>query len=601
MRTSTVVVVLLTTAACAGGGRPEESQFVPLVTTAADGESSSTGAELPMDERPVETASGVPAISGGTLLVLDDGAVAIAADPDRDLIHVVNVVHREVIATVALEAGDRPGRAVQDADGVVHVVLRGVGAIASMDPADGTVLARHPTCANPRGIAWDGAGARLLVACAGGEIVTHAPGGAIETRTAVSPDLRDVIVQDDRIRVTRFRTAEVLELDADLGVIAVASPADAVSGRRPGTAWRTIPTPDGGWLMVHQNATSTPINLDVPQYYDGGAGCSGPVASILALAEPGGTVSSSGELMFATLAVDAAISSDGAHVALAVAGQSDASSPTMQRTRGVIVMDRDMLVPEPGGCVDPVDHPVSGQPVAVAFADPRTLVVQSREPAALYVLSMAGDDTVAIELEGESRRDTGHDLFHQDAGTGLACASCHPEGGDDGRVWTFVPGPLERRTQPLDVGLAGTEPLHWSGDMITFDMLADEIHARRMGALTQSPERLDAFREWVFSISPPNPEHVADDAVLAGRELFVARGCAGCHDDDALAAGRSAEIGGEILQAPSLRGVAVRPPFMHDGRVADLRAAVLDMVALTPGATLETADLDAIVAYLQSL
>ena len=39
------------------------------------------------------------------------------------------------------------------------------------------------------------------------------------------------------------------------------------------------------------------------------------------------------------LAVDAAISDDGAHVAVAVAGQSDASSPTMQRTRGVIVMD----------------------------------------------------------------------------------------------------------------------------------------------------------------------------------------------------------------------------------------------------------------------
>jgi mono/diheme cytochrome c family protein len=600
LRTPIVLVVLLTTSACASGGDSEAVEFVPLVTT-ADAESSSTGEELLVDDRPVERATGVPPISGGTLLVLEGGDVAVATDPDRDLIHVANVGHEKVLATVALESGDAPGRAAQDGDGVVHVLLRGAGAIVSIEPADGTVLARHPTCANPRGIAWDGLGARMLVACAGGEIVAHAPGGEIETRVDLVPDLRDVLVHESRIRVTRFRTAEVLELDADLAVVDVATPTDAIRDRRPGTAWHTVVTPDGGWLMVHQNASTAPINLDVPQYYDGGAGCSGPVASILAMYEPGGRVSSSGELMFATLAVDAAISPDGAHVAIAVAGQSDWSSPTMQRTRGVMVMDKSELTPDPGGCVDPDDHPVPGQPVAVAFADERTLVVQSREPAALYVLSLADDDVATIELEGESRRDTGHDLFHQDAGTGLACASCHPEGGDDGRVWTFVPGPIERRTQALDVGLADTEPLHWSGDMLDFEMLANEIHARRMGALAQSPERLDAFREWVFEIVPPNPERVEDDAVLAGRQLFVDRGCAGCHDDDALAVGRAAEIRGEVLQAPSLRGVAVRPPYMHDGRVADLRAAVLDMVALTPGVTLETPDLEAIVAYLESL
>ena len=62
-----------------------------------------------------------------------------------------------------------------------------------------------------------------------------------------------------------------------------------------------------------------------------------------------------------------------------------------------------------------------------------------------------------------SRADTGHLIFHANAGGGLACASCHAEGNDDGRVWNFTcEGP--RRTQSLHVGLRGTEPFHWSGD-----------------------------------------------------------------------------------------------------------------------------------------
>ena len=42
-------------------------------------------------------------------------------------------------------------------------------------------------------------------------------------------------------------------------------------------------------------------------------------------------------------------------------------------------------------------------------------------------------------------------------GVDLACASCHPEGHDDGQVWNFSAlGP--RRTQSLAGGIAGTEP-----------------------------------------------------------------------------------------------------------------------------------------------
>src|SRR5688572_2448281 len=56
-----------------------------------------------IDERPVERAAEPPPpITGGTLLVTKDGAFAIASDPDRDLVHVVDLEQNAETATIAL-------------------------------------------------------------------------------------------------------------------------------------------------------------------------------------------------------------------------------------------------------------------------------------------------------------------------------------------------------------------------------------------------------------------------------------------------------------------------------------------------------------------
>src|SRR5687767_6228533 len=96
-------------------------------------------------DRPLPPAPGVvtqdvppPAISGGTLVVTDDG-LAVAADADRDRVYVVDLGAEVVRATVDLEAGDEPGRVVADADGRFHVALRGGGALLDLD-AQGKVL-----------------------------------------------------------------------------------------------------------------------------------------------------------------------------------------------------------------------------------------------------------------------------------------------------------------------------------------------------------------------------------------------------------------------------------------------------------------------------
>ncbi|HWB81047.1 MAG TPA: hypothetical protein VG755_39055 [Nannocystaceae bacterium] len=544
-----------------------------------------------------------PPISGGTLVLAPNG-VAIATDPDRDLVHVVDVAAKVERFAIALLPGDEPGRATIDGEGLAHVVLRGAGAIATIDPTTGAIVGRAATCANPRGIAFDGANERLLIACAGGELAIHDGDGLVEQRT-VAPDLRDVIVgRDGAIFITRFRDAEVLTLDEELDVVDRELPR-ALDERRPSTAWRTVGTPDGGWVMVHQDTTlvAIPLLASFP-YYTSSSGCDGPVASRVTMHTSGDRLLSSSRLSFAPMAVDIAIAPAGLRVAIANAGR-DASAPTTFHGNDIYVVESRNLEPaEWGDCQwAPTVNVPDGQITAVAFASDEVLLAQSREPAALFAISFPpGAAIEEIPLTGVTRRDTGHDLFHRDVGTGIACASCHPEGGDDGRVWHFDPDDVERRTISLRGGIADTDPLHWAGELENFDALVDEVMQRRMGGLEQTRDRMGAMKRWVEAIPPYRAERGADRVVLAGRDVYVRLGCDRCHDDAALRAGATLEVEGEDLQAPSLRGVALHPRYMHDGRAGDLGEALDDMIARTvPTVALADDERDAVIAYLESL
>jgi len=56
------------------------------------------------------------------------------------------------------------------------------------------------------------------------------------------------------------------------------------------------------------------------------------------------------------------------------------------------------------------------------------------------------------------------------------------------------------------------------------------------------------------------------------------------------------------LQVPSLISIRFRAPYMHDARSESLHEAVIDMLAFSePGGPASPAELDDIVAYLQSL
>jgi mono/diheme cytochrome c family protein len=614
-----------------------------------------TGFDLPTDDRePVTREVPPPPISGGTLLIASDGRTAIAADSDRDRVVFVDLKEGKVLGQVTLDSGAEPGRLIEDADGRVHVALRGSGKLASIDVAKRELIEERSVCGSPRGVAYDASQDAVHVACLQGDLVTlPAAGGKVARRLNLGTDLRDIVMTGDRMRVTRFRSARVFELDADgaeVGNHALRTVQERTFDRfdgsekmrtfEPTLARRAVALGEDSTVVLHERAMLDTIELDdphaaaTPSNDDGGGvlppemfpggesaygsagGCTSIVQTAVSVVDGDGKVRHSFSLAGATLPVDVAVSPDRRMVAVADAGRRDIAAPSrgfvdgnlggglsvFSLVDGTSMTDSDLLSDT---CAFG-EVPVEGQPVSVAFAPDGALIVQSREPSQLQVLTSVAPRI--IDLGGGTRLDTGHEIFHRDAGAQIACASCHGEAGDDGHVWSFdTLGP--RRTQSVNVGLEGTEPFHWSGDMDDLPMIMNEVFVGRMGGVNQSSARVTALSGWLFDQRAPQALRDADDAAAQrGKHLFESNDvkCASCHTGSALTNNKTVDVGtGEPLQVPSLVGIAYRAPFIHSGCAQTLRdrfdpeCGGGDMHGHT--SQLDDGQIDDLVAYLETL
>lgn len=559
-----------------------------------------------------------PPISGGTLLVSRDGQRAYAADSDRDRVVEVAVSATQPTTerTFHFTSGDEPGRIVEDASEHLHVVSRGTGAILSIDLVSGSIAGRRYACAAPRGLAFDEARDRLVVACVGGEIVSMPSDPKVDEKTTIRTvaDLRDVSVQGDRLFVTRFRSAELLVLDAEGAIVSQAAPLDlndpnSKQTLAPSVAWRTLPLPGGGVVQIHQRAMASvlpqPPAGGAPAYY--GPSCwEAIVQSSVTLYDPDGNVFSQpggGRLTNVVLPVDGAVQLDGTRVAVVSAATNvvvDAPTATFRSS--------DWCGAGAPGTARAIA--VGAEPIAVAYGAGGRLFVQTREPSTLYAIEPSANvASTWVSLGGNSAADTGHKLFHgnPDGAATITCASCHPEGRDDGRVYHFAEGP--RRTISLTGGLLETAPFHWVGDLADMSTLMDAIFVKRMGGKAQSATRLSAISTYVDQLpaieaSPP----IDHAAVERGRALFedAEVGCSDCHAGPRYTSNASADVGtGGVFQVPSLVGVAHAGPFMHDGCALTLR----DRFGSPCGggdqhghtSQLDDAQIDDLVAYLVTL
>lgn len=557
----------------------------------------------PKEDQVYTSANPPPAISGGTLVALKDGVTAVAADPDRDRVWVLDTENLALRGSIALQAGDEPGRGAEDGAGRVWVALRRGGAVAILDVTTLAVTARVPVCAEPRGVAYDAASDRIHVACAGGELVSFAAASGAEVRRLrLDRDLRDVLVDGKGLRVSRFRAAELLSLDAAGGVSGRVKPPVDTTQFEPfeaAVAWRTVALPGGGVATLHQRSLAGVVPNVLNAYYSDP--CAVIVKTAVTVDDPAAPQNPLAGGLQIALAVDMAVSPDGQRVAVAAAGDRVVLETTLTNLR-----DDDSSQECFAGSISSSGNvkkstPIAGTPIAVAYALDGHLLVQSREPPSVWVLGRG-----QIPLPGESRRDSGHEIFHSAPSAGVACASCHPEGREDGRVWQFD-GKGKRRTQSVAGGVLETGPLHWTGELSNFDALVGEVLVNRMQHALPGPSHVKAFAGWLDALPAPAPAPAIDAAAVAkGDALFhdAKVGCATCHAGPKLTTGATADVGtGEKFKIPALVGVAARAPFMHDGCAATLAARFGACGGSEHGATasLTEAQVSELVAYMETL
>lgn len=305
-----------------------------------------------------------------------------------------------------------------------------------------------------------------------------------------------------------------------------------------------------------------------------------------------------------------------------------------------------------------VDVGLAPQAVAVS-ADGRTLYVQnfmSRSVSVLDLGALLGQGLrevgtrATVGTTGVERLPAqvlqGKQLFYDARDPRLSrdrymsCASCHSDGGQDGRTWDLTGfGEGLRNTVSLK-GRAGMGHglLHWSGNFDEVQDFEGQIRALAGGtglmadaayfAGTRSEPLgdrktgvsadLDALAAYVASLNTveTSPFRNADGsltaAAAAGQVAFERNNCASCHTGSRFSAsslaggmravntlmpGSGSRLGAPLtgVDVPTLRGLWATAPYLHNGNAATLEAAVAAHTAAP------AADLPNLAAYLRSI
>ncbi|MEO0321951.1 MAG: hypothetical protein AAF447_03270 [Myxococcota bacterium] len=523
-----------------------------------------------LDVAVVSPAEKPDPVFGGTLTRALSGDLALAAEPARDRLHVVDLgrvgwddarrAQRE------LSPGDRPWRSVAVPGGWV-VTLRKGSVIRVSETLEEQWRADLPA---PRGL--DVEGDIVWVATAGGTLVGLDVATGEELRRHELPrDLRDVVAVSGSLFVSRFHSAEVLKIERGEVVETFAPPASA--GTRVRVAWRLTATPEGRLVLLTQahglgtidNQPNSPratagsggYGTAAPQPTPGSQGL-GPVTPQILTFDADFGVQRKVTLSDASLVVDVAAREN--RFLVAAAGGHEARVLGL-RGEPLGSIEAPQLADLPG---DRGRYGSRGLVTAVAFNSAGEAVAQSAGDSQLR--SVHGHQP----LSDTPLFDGGRLLFHERQDSGLACASCHPEGGDDGHVWNFAVGGL-RRTQPLGGGLAASAPFHWDGSIPSLSAIVRH-NMNLMGGLATDPQ-VEAVMGWMESIPAQTVGEVLDAAdEAAGEAAFAAAGCADCHTGSRLSDGQRHRLRGTVLDTPSLRGAGVRSGLLHDGCVPDVAA-----------------------------
>jgi YVTN family beta-propeller protein len=589
-------------------------------------------------------AAAASAGSSNSLLdITPDGKYLLAANRDNDSVTVVDAITRSVLREI--KVGALPEGVTWIGNGPrAAVTCYGDHQVAIFDARCGQVFKNLTVAHEPYGIVADRAGKHAWVTheypglvseidLDSLQVVRALKAGSMVRGLALSPDER-------RLYVTEFYTAKLRALDRETGNVI-----DEWSGHSTDNLCRNV--------VIHPRRPKAYLShlRSMVQVNDGG----GSIFPHLSVCDLSGKMDARRRTSFAmdtyngvyvvTNAWEAALSPEGKRIYTIYAGTNDLNVSN--------IIDDDYQE------IERVGRPIQlGQnPRAVRVSpDGKTVYVYNALDFALAVYDAEGmrlRSTIKVCAQPKTPEWVrGKILFNtakspMSARRWVACASCHPDGHNDGRVWQQPEG--LRKTTAL-FGVAHTHPLHWSADrdevqdfeytirsplMRGTGLLREDIKPKVRYHPVELEEKtagrsndLDALAVYCNSfdftnLSPhiPAPGKLAP-AAQRGKQLFFSKevGCASCHSGPYLTDSRlqkpfnlhdvgtgredKSERMGTKYDTPTLLGIYRTGPYLHDGKAKTLREVVTtcnkeDRHGKT--SHLRPAEIDDLVEFLRSL
>jgi YVTN family beta-propeller protein len=586
-----------------------------------------------------------PACAGSSNSLMDvtpDGKRLLVANSDNGSVTVVDTATNKAVREIAV--GDKPEGVTWLGDGpLAAVTVYREDRVCFLDADKGTVLTRLRVPNEPYGIVAAKDGRRVYVTheypgtvseidVAARKVLREMKAGSMVRGLALSPD-------EKRLYVTEFYTGVLHALDRETGAIV-----DTWKGHATDNLCRNV--------VLHPRRPKAYLShiRSKIEVIDG-SGSIFPHVSICDLVPDKGSKRRASFAMdtyngvyVVTNPWEAALSPDGKRLYTIYAGTNDMNIST-------VIDDDYQEIRRIGRAIRIGQNPrairVSPDGKTVYIANALDFDVSVHDAQTLRVLA----HVKLCEAPKSPEWVRGKILFSTanyplTSRRWIACASCHPDGHSDGRVWQNPEG--LRKTPPL-MGLAHTHPLHWSADRDEVQDFEYTIRGRLMqgAGLLRGPIKpkagfdptelsedlagrskdLDALAVYTnsfdFTLSPhiPAPGKLSA-AAERGQALFFrdSVGCHKCHSgpyytdstlkkpfnlhDVGTGSDDPTEKMGPKYDTPTLLGVYRSAPFLHHGKAKTLRDVLTtcnkdDKHGKT--SHLKPAEIDDLVTFLQSL
>jgi YVTN family beta-propeller protein len=552
--------------------------------------------------------AGAAANSSNSLMdVSPDGRWLLVANPDNGTVSVVDTQAQRVLHEIPV--GQQPeGVTWLGAGPQAAVACYRTDEVVFFDALAGRVLARLAVPAEPYGIVADRRGRRLWVTheypglvseidAEGRQVRRRLPAGAFVRGLALAPD-------EQRLYVTEFYTGILRALDLASGQVV-----DSWVGHTTDNLCRQV--------VVHPRRPKAYLpHIRSRTHIIDGSGSIFPQLSICDLRSgPGRRRTSIGldsynGVHVVTNAWEAALSPDGQRLYTIYAGTNDMNVSA--------VLDDDYAeIERLGQAVRVGQNPravrVSPDGRQVYVYNALEFAVSVRDAETLRPLAtvrVCRPPKTPAWVRGKILFNTAEPPLS--ARRWVACASCHPDGHSDGRVWH---NPEGLRRTPALFGLAHTHPLHWSADRDEVQDFEYTIRSPLMGGAGllpgplppkrgfepvelrvktsgRSPD-LDALAIYCNSFDFRLSPHILAPGRLTpaaerGKQLFFSKqtGCATCHSgpyytdsnlkqpvrhDVGTGADDPSEKMGPAYDTPTLLGVYRATAYLHHGKARTLR------------------------------